>query len=63
MQTLRLRFLLPLTLLIFAALGVSSCVRVRIDPVEINLNVKLETVDQELDDFFAGLDAADPTLK
>lgn len=63
MQTFRLRLIFPLLLLIFGAIGLSSCVRVRIDPVEINLNVKLETVDQELDDFFAGLDAADPTLK
>ena len=63
MQTFRLRFLFSLLFLAIGALSTTSCVRVRIDPVEINLNVKLETVDEEMDDFFADLDAADPTLK
>ncbi len=60
MQSTRLHFLATLAIL---AMGLSSCLRVKIDPVEINLNVKLETVDRELDDFFSDLDAADPTLK
>ena len=42
----------------------SGCVMVRtkVDPIEINVNVRIK-VERELDDFFGGLDQQDATLQ
>lgn len=50
-------------LCLLALLASPACVRVRteVEPIDINVNVRLE-VDRELDEFFEELDAEDPTL-
>ncbi len=50
------------TLIVTAfALVSASCIRVKVDPVEINLNVKIQQAEDELDSFFSDIDAASKT--
>jgi hypothetical protein len=41
--------------------GFSSCAKVTVDPIEININVRV-TVEKELDDFFGDLDQKQKTI-
>ena len=50
-------------LLAATAVLVTSCVRIthEIEPIEINLNVKLQKAEEDLDDLFSDIDAASST--
>lgn len=41
----------------------TGCIRVKMDPIEINLNVKLQKVDAELDNFFGDIDQKATTIR
>jgi len=51
---------------IVLTLGLGACLQVRthhtIDPIEINVNVRIE-VDRELDDYFGEIDARSATMQ
>jgi len=51
---------LPIAALALFASGCS--IHHTVDPVEITLNLKLETAEEELDDFFSDLDESNDAL-
>ena len=53
-----------LMVLLALAPPLTGCVKVhtKVEPIDINVNVRLK-VDRELNDFFGDLDAKNPTIK
>ncbi len=56
----RQALLIGLVPVLLACLAI-GCVRLKTDPIEVNVNVRLK-VDRELNEFFGDLDAKDPSI-
>lgn len=63
---MKARFHLPFFVALVALIGIPSCAKVKVEPIEvkpieINVNVHV-TVQKELDDFFGDLDAQEQKI-
>jgi len=58
---MQLTVLKMLTVAMFFGLATTSCFRVRVDPIQIDVRVHM--VEEDLDDFFGDLDAQSSTMR